>query len=214
MIGGGCVALEGRAPPVPGPVARELRSGEPAVPTTSRVAAPKPITVHVSLESTVMRIAALQRALAPPPPPPPSQSPPPAAPQAGQTFEALLQGQLAGTPDSPAPAPPGSYPNLTGDLDAKPEILQRLQELASRRGEHWTVTSGLRSTADQQRLWDARATNPFPVARPGTSVHESGRAADVTINGRPIQDVVTAAELRSVGLVPLAGDAVHVQLAG
>jgi hypothetical protein len=50
------------------------------------------------------------------------------------------------------------------------------------------------------------------VARPGTSRHESGNAADVTIGGRPIQDVISAAELRGAGLSPLAGDAVHVEL--
>jgi hypothetical protein len=34
----------------------------------------------------------------------------------------------------------------------------------------------------------------------------------VTIGGRAIQDVIPAAELRAAGLVPLAGDAVHVEL--
>ena len=62
------------------------------------------------------------------------------------------------------------------------------------------------------RLWDSRGSNPFPVARPGTSRHESGRAADVMIGGRPIQDVIRASELRAAGLNPLAGDAVHVEL--
>jgi hypothetical protein len=35
----------------------------------------------------------------------------------------------------------------------------------------------------------------------------------VTVNGRPIQDVVSAAELLRAGIRPLAGDAVHVDLA-
>jgi hypothetical protein len=34
----------------------------------------------------------------------------------------------------------------------------------------------------------------------------------VTIGGRPIQSVISAAELRAAGLAPLAGDAVHVEL--
>jgi hypothetical protein len=50
------------------------------------------------------------------------------------------------------------------------------------------------------------------VARPGTSRHESGNAADVTIGGRAIQTVIPADELRAAGLAPLAGDAVHVEL--
>jgi LAS superfamily LD-carboxypeptidase LdcB len=74
------------------------------------------------------------------------------------------------------------------------------------------VTSGLRTIDEQQRLWDNRANNPFPVARPGGSRHQSGRATDVTIGGRAIQDVIPAAELRAAGLVPLSGDAVHVEL--
>ena len=62
--------------------------------------------------------------------------------------------------------------------------------MAAARGETWKITSGLRTTAEQQALWDARGSNPFPVARPGTSNHEHGNSADVTVNGRPIQDVV------------------------
>jgi hypothetical protein len=41
------------------------------------------------------------------------------------------------------------------------------------------VASGLRTRAQQQALWDRRHTNPYPVARPGTSRHERGQAVDV-----------------------------------
>ena len=41
------------------------------------------------------------------------------------------------------------------------------------------IVSGWRSPAQQQWLWDHRATNPYPVARPGTSMHERGLAIDV-----------------------------------
>jgi hypothetical protein len=163
----------------------------------------------VSLETAVTRVAMLQAWIAPP------QATAPAAPSAapaaagGSTFAATLaQATVAASPP-----PAGTYPHLTGDLDANPEVLARLERLAASRGESWTVTSGLRTTAEQQRLWDARATNPYPVARPGTSIHEHGNAADVTINGRAIQDVVPAAELIRAGLRPLVGDAVHVDLA-
>lgn len=129
----------------------------------------------------------------------------------------------SGAPAPPAgasPPPPaagataGTYSNLTGDLDASPEILTRLDRMAAARGETWTVTSGLRTDAEQAELWANRASNPYPVARPGTSVHRTARAADVTIGGRAIQDVIPAEELRAAGLEPLVGDAVHVQLAG
>jgi hypothetical protein len=154
----------------------------------------------MSIESVMSRIAEIQGAV---PPTAPAPQPTPSTP-----FATALQGAMAPT----APAAPGTYPHLDGDLDANPELLSRLEALASRRGEHFHITSGLRTLAEQQRLWDGRGSNPYPVARPGTSRHESGRAADVTIGGRAIQDVIGAAELRTAGLNPLAGDAVHVEL--
>jgi hypothetical protein len=54
--------------------------------------------------------------------------------------------------------------------------LARAQQLL---GEPVPVTSGYRSPATQQRLWLRRATNPYPVAPPGTSMHERGLAVDV-----------------------------------
>jgi LAS superfamily LD-carboxypeptidase LdcB len=111
-----------------------------------------------------------------------------------------------------APAAPGSYPHLSGDLDANPELLRRLDALAARRGETFHITSGGRTYAEQERLWNARGSNPYPVANPGSSRHETGNAADVTVGGRAIQDVIGAAELQAAGVSPLAGDAVHVEL--
>lgn len=109
------------------------------------------------------------------------------------------------------------YRYLRGDLDAKPEILSRLNRLAQRAGEIFTVTSGNRTDAEQLGLWNRRSSNPYPVAKPKSlggsgSNHTGGDAADVTVNGRPIQDVYSPAQLRAAGLVPLAGDAVHVEL--
>jgi hypothetical protein len=169
----------------------------------------------VSLETALARIAELNSAFAPraPAAPAPVQGDPSA-------FAAELQGAMAGSAPpaagAPASAPrranPGDYPHLRGDLDADPRVLRALETLAARRGETFNVTSGLRTHAEQTRLWNNRHSNPYPVARPGTSRHESGLAADVTIGGRAIQSVVSEAELRSVGLRPLRGDAVHVEL--
>jgi LAS superfamily LD-carboxypeptidase LdcB len=167
----------------------------------------------VSLESALARIQEIQTALVPVQP---NRSY--TAPAGNSSFATTLQDAMApgsaGGTASPTSvqAAPGQYPHLDGDLDAKPELLQRLEALAEKRGEHFHITSGLRTIAEQQRLWDNRASNPFPVARPGTSRHQSGNAADVTIGGRPIQSVISAAELRAAGLAPLAGDAVHVEL--
>jgi D-alanyl-D-alanine carboxypeptidase len=165
----------------------------------------------VSLETTLARIAQIQSALQPPAPPAQAVQPP-----RERSFDAQLRGAMsapAATAAGVAPAAPGQYPHLQGDLDASPEILRRLEALAARRGETFNVTSGHRSIEEQQRLWDNRHSNPFPVAPPGSSRHQSGRACDVTVNGQPIQDVVSDAELRQFGLVPLKGDAVHVELA-
>ena len=148
-----------------------------------------------------MRVAALQTWAAPPAPP---VAQPPAS--TGATFQAALAQAVGGA------SPPAAYDHLSGELDANPELLARLERLAASRGETFEVTSGLRTTAEQQALWDRRATNPYPVARPGTSRHEHGNAADVTIGGRAIQDVVSRDELIRAGLAPLAGDAVHVEL--
>jgi hypothetical protein len=164
----------------------------------------------VSIDTAFARVAMLQAWMALPVQPPPAA--PSVAPAAGGTTFAATLAQATAPPATPA-APAGSYPHLTGDLDSNPELLRRLETVAAARGETWKITSGLRTNAEQQALWDARHTNPFPVARPGTSNHEHGDSADVTVNGRPIQDVVPAAELVRAGIRPLAGDAVHVDLA-
>src|SRR5690242_3739120 len=146
----------------------------------------------MSIESVMSRIAEIQGAFAPPAP----VQQPPAAP--GASFQSQLQGAMAtqAAPGAagaqPTAAPAGTYPHLDGDLDSNPVLLRRLEALAQKRGEHFHITSGLRTYAEQMRLWNSRGSNPFPVARPGTSRHETGRAADVTIGGRPIQSVFSA----------------------
>lgn len=156
----------------------------------------------MSIDTAMARIAALQSFMAPPAPAPVAA---PAAVQ-GTSFAATLA-------QAQSPQGTGSYPHLSGDLDANPELLRRLETVAAARGETWKVTSGLRTVPEQQVLWDNRHNNPFPVARPGTSNHQHGNAADVSVNGRPIQEVVPAAELIRAGIKPLVGDAVHVELA-
>ncbi len=57
-------------------------------------------------------------------------------------------------------------------------VLEMSDELESQ-GLPIRVNSALRSTAQQQKLYDNRANNPYPVAVPGTSKHELGLAVDV-----------------------------------
>lgn len=77
-------------------------------------------------------------------------------------------------------------------------------------GRSVPITSGWRSPAAQQALWDRRASNPFPVARPGTSAHERGTAIDVP---RAVAEALAAIG-PSVGLCrPLpTTDPVHFEL--
>jgi hypothetical protein len=60
-----------------------------------------------------------------------------------------------------------------------PELVAALARAEALLGGPVPVTSGYRSPAAQRALWAARAANPYPVARPGTSAHERGRAVDV-----------------------------------
>jgi D-alanyl-D-alanine carboxypeptidase/Putative Flp pilus-assembly TadE/G-like len=60
-----------------------------------------------------------------------------------------------------------------------PAMLAALARADGLLGRSVTVVSGLRSRSQQQALWERRATNPYPVARPGTSDHERGLAIDV-----------------------------------
>ncbi len=88
-----------------------------------------------------------------------------------------------------------------------PVMLAALARADKLIGESVPVVSGYRSPAHQQRLWDAREANPYPVARPGTSRHELGLAVDV-----PLSFVSRLVEVASAaGLChPLPGiDPVH-----
>jgi hypothetical protein len=178
----------------------------------------------MSLQAVLARISEIQGAMAPVQPAQPATPAAPAtSPSTGSdSFANQLQGAMTGDPAAAATtgaagalgkqAAPGTYPHLDGDLDASPEILAKLDALAARKGMKFHINSGFRSIEEQQRLWDNRASNPLPVAQPGKSRHQSGRACDVSIGGRPIQAVISAAEIRAAGLVPLAGDAPHVEL--
>lgn len=71
------------------------------------------------------------------------------------------------------PPSPGGTEGLTPEMQA---AIARAEALL---GQRVPITSGWRSSAQQQWLWDHRATNPYPVAAPGTSMHERGLAIDV-----------------------------------
>lgn len=91
-----------------------------------------------------------------------------------------------------------------------PAMVAALARAEDLLGEPIVVVSGYRSRADQERLWAARDTNPYPVAMPGTSLHEQGLAVDVP----PAQAEALAPLAAAAGLCrPLPGsDPVHFEL--
>jgi hypothetical protein len=73
----------------------------------------------------------------------------------------------------------GSRRGPTGVAGLVPELRAALERAEALLGSEVPLTSGWRSYADQERLWRRRGSNPYPVAPPGTSSHERGRAVDV-----------------------------------
>ena len=78
-----------------------------------------------------------------------------------------------GASASPLPSGGGRREGLA------PVMLAALARVDQLLGRPVRVVSGYRSRAQQAWLWEHRESNPFPVARPGTSMHERGLAVDV-----------------------------------
>ena len=78
-----------------------------------------------------------------------------------------------------ARARPG-VPLSSGRRDLAPAMAAAVARAEQLLGRPLPITSGYRSVAEQARLWSKRGANPFPVAPPGTSMHERGLAIDVT----------------------------------
>lgn len=66
--------------------------------------------------------------------------------------------------------------STTGLAPAMKAALARAEQLL---GQPVPITSGFRSSEEQAALYANRANNPYPVAAPGTSMHERGLAVDV-----------------------------------
>lgn len=86
---------------------------------------------------------------------------------------AVARARRTGSVFDPAATATG---NVGGLAPAMKAALARAEALL---GGPVPITSGWRSPAKQRVLWDNRGSNPFPVARPGTSAHERGLAVDV-----------------------------------
>ena len=105
---------------------------------------------------------------------------------------------------------------MTGDKEGlSSELLQRLAKLGERMGQPVSVTSGQRTRAEQQALYDAyKAGRGNLAAKPGTSNHESGNAADAKIGGKSLASNAKAkAVAGELGLhFPVPGEPWHVEV--
>jgi hypothetical protein len=98
----------------------------------------------------------------------------------------------------------------TGDTDIHAWFLDRLGEMAKKWGSKLNISSGYRSVAEQQAIWDATpvANRGVTVAKPGNSRHQAGLAADVTGWGKG----ATASQLASYGLwKPMSYEDWHIE---
>ena len=76
-------------------------------------------------------------------------------------------------PSSEAPSEGGLSPDLAERLEQAKAAYQKQY------GKPLPITSGFRTREEQQRLYDQRKNNPNLVAKPGTSLHETGNAVDI-----------------------------------
>jgi uncharacterized protein YcbK (DUF882 family) len=90
---------------------------------------------------------------------------------AGATVRVHVSGQHA-----VARAEPLDQVGLEG---LAPQLVEAIRHAERLLGQPLPIVSGYRTAAAQQALWDARHSNPYPVAPPGTSQHELGQAIDV-----------------------------------
>jgi hypothetical protein len=127
-----------------------------------------------------------------------------------------------GTRLPPAPAGPrpgagasggGGRPGGGGDrAGLAPAMVEALGRVDALLGRTVTVASGLRTRAEQQALWDRRHVNPYPVARPGTSDHETGLAVDIP--RAEVPDVLAVAGLTGLCQPLPESDPVHFVVCG
>lgn len=66
-----------------------------------------------------------------------------------------------------------------GERGLAPAMVAALARAAQLLGTPVPISSGFRTAAEQSALYARRGTNPYPVAPPGTSMHERGLAVDV-----------------------------------
>lgn len=136
---------------------------------------------------------------------------------ASNAFTTSLASLYGGAPTStPQTSPVASGgPTVPNDGNAMPGTVGMNLKLADRTQDFiqdnpgTSLSSGVRTPQQQAALYANRANNPNPVAPPGSSLHETGNAADIS-GMTPEQRAI----LPQYGLAqPVANDAPHVELA-
>ncbi|CEG08716.1 hypothetical protein BN961_02134 [Afipia felis] len=137
--------------------------------------------------------------------------------EASKAFTTSLASLYGGAPAAaPQPSPSvNSGPTVPNDDNAMPGTVGMNLKLADRTQDFiqdnpgTSLSSGVRTPQQQAALYANRANNPNPVAPPGTSLHETGNAADIA-GMTPEQRAI----LPQYGLAqPVANDPPHVELA-
>lgn len=93
--------------------------------------------------------------------------------------EAVGRARRSGERDGAGGGGAGAVKGLAAAMRA---ALARAEQLL---GRSVPITSGYRSTEAQAQLYANRASNPYPVAPPGSSMHERGLAIDVAADFVP-----------------------------
>ncbi len=105
---------------------------------------------------------------------------------------------------------------VTGDTDGlNAALLNKLAQVGQKIGKKVSITSGFRSRAEQTRLYNLyKAGKGNLAAKPGTSKHESGNAADCSVGGVNLgSDPKARAAALEVGLCfPVPGEPWHIQV--
>ena len=98
------------------------------------------------------------------------------------------------------------------DVSLVDPFAARLLRVLELFGGRVLIVSGRRTLAEQQRLWDAYVAGGNLAARPGTSNHEKGSAADLRIVDSSVGWVDVHSIARTYGLrFPIASEDWHVE---
>ena len=91
-------------------------------------------------------------------------------------------------------------------------MVAALTQAVTAYGKPITITSGVRSKEEQQKLYDdwISGKSKFPAAKPGNSKHEGGNAVDISL--ADADALASGGYLKAAGLGrPVDGDPVHIQ---